>query len=78
VFESTPDETQTKTIDMPDHQKIVRFRAGCSRHSCNELGPLLRETTLSFIYRLRSGGEAVIPKRLAHCEPCPYCPKQEP
>jgi hypothetical protein len=59
---------------IQEDQKIVRFgKKACSSGYCDELGLLLRETTMSYVYRMRGGGEAAIPKRLAHCEPCPHC-----
>jgi hypothetical protein len=63
---------------MPDHQKIVRFHARCNGSRCDELGPLLRETKVTYVYRRPGGGEAAISKRLAHYEPCPHCRKPEP
>ena len=52
--------------------KIVRYASGRGLY-CHELGPLLRETHLVYIYRTREGGQAAIPKRLAHCMPCEHC-----
>jgi hypothetical protein len=53
--------------------KIVRFGNG-NGGPCDLLGPLIRETKTSFVYRCRGGMDASISRRLAHIEPCPCCP----